>query len=49
MFDMSREESCFVKEDYESKNKYTEDDIINILEFLVDNVRLRSLTIVSKN
>ena len=28
----------FVKEDSDSKNKYTEDDIINMLEFLVDNI-----------
>ena len=28
----------FVKEHSESKNKYTEDDIINMLEFLVVNI-----------
>ena len=28
----------FVKEHSDSKNKYTEDDIINMLEFLVDNI-----------
>ena len=28
----------FVKEHPESKSKYTEDDIINMLEFLVDNI-----------
>ena len=27
-----------VKEHSDSKNKYTEDDIINILKFLVDNI-----------
>ena len=26
------------KEHSDSKNKYTEDDIINMLEFLVDNI-----------
>ena len=28
----------FVKEKSDSKNKYTEDDIISMLEFLVDNI-----------
>ena len=28
----------FVKENSDSKNKYTEDDITNMLEFLVDNI-----------
>ena len=28
----------FVKEHSDSENKYTEDDIINMLEFLVDNI-----------
>ena len=28
----------FVREHSDSKNKYTEDDIINMLEFLVDNI-----------
>ena len=28
----------FVKEHSDSKSKYTEDDIINMLEFLVDNM-----------
>ena len=28
----------FVKEHSDSKNKYTEDDIVNMLEFLVDNI-----------
>ena len=31
-------EPYFVKEHLDSKNKYTEDDIINMLEFLVDNI-----------
>ena len=30
----------FVKEHSDSKNKYTEDDIIYMLEFLVDNIFL---------
>ena len=28
----------FVKEHSDSKSKYTEDDIINMLEFLVDTI-----------
>ena len=28
----------FVKEHTDSKNKYTEDDIVNMLEFIVDNI-----------
>ena len=32
------EETCFVKEHSDSKNKYSEDDIITMLEFLVDNI-----------
>ena len=34
---MGREEAYFVKGHSDSKNKYTEDDIIKMLEFLVDN------------
>ena len=33
-----REGPYFVEEHPDSKNKYTEDDIINMLEFLVDNI-----------
>ena len=38
--DLGREGPYFVKEHSDSKNKYTEDDIINynMLEFLVDNI-----------
>ena len=32
------EETYFVKEHSDSKNKYSEDDIIKMLEFLVDNI-----------
>ena len=35
---LGHEETCFVKEHFDSKNKYSEDDIIKILEFLVDNI-----------
>ena len=35
---MGREEAYFVKEHSDSKNKYSEDDIIKILEFLVDTI-----------
>ena len=35
---LGREGPYFVKEHLDSKNKYTEDDIINMLEFLVDNI-----------
>ena len=35
---LGREGPYFVKEQSDSKNKYTEDDIINMLEFLVDNI-----------
>ena len=35
---LGREGFYFVKEHSDSKNKYTEDDIINMLEFLVDNI-----------
>ena len=35
---LGREGPYFVKEHSNSKNKYTEDDIINMLEFLVDNI-----------
>ena len=35
---LGRETPYFVKEHSDSKNKYTEEDIINMLEFLVDNI-----------
>ena len=35
---LAREEPFFVKEHSNSKSKYTEDDIISILEFLVNNI-----------
>ena len=35
---LGREGPYFVKEHPDLKNKYTEDDIINMLEFLVDNI-----------
>ena len=35
---LGREGPYFFKEHSDSKNKYTEDDIINTLEFLVDNI-----------
>ena len=35
---LGREWPYFVKEHSDSKNKYTEDDIVNMLEFLVDNI-----------
>ena len=35
---LGREGPYFVKEHSDSKNKYTEDDIIMMLEFLVDNI-----------
>ena len=35
---LGREGPCFVKEHSDSKNKYTEEDIIKMLEFLVDNI-----------
>ena len=35
---LGHEGPYFVKEHSESKNKYTEDDIVNMLEFLVDNI-----------
>ena len=35
---MGPEEAYFVKEHSDSKNKYSEDDIIKMLEFLVDNI-----------
>ena len=38
IFGLGREGPYFVKEHSDSKNKYTEDDIINMLEFLVDNI-----------
>ena len=35
---LGHEETYFVKEHSDSKNKYSEDDFIKILEFLVDNI-----------
>ena len=35
---LSHEEAYFVKEHSDSNNKYSEDDIIKMLEFLVDNI-----------
>ena len=35
---LGREGPFFVKEHSDSKNKYTEEDIIKMLEFLVDNI-----------
>ena len=35
---LGHEETYFVKEHSDIKNKYTEDDIIKMLEFLVDNI-----------
>ena len=35
---LGREGPYFVKEHSDLKNKYTADDIINMLEFLVDNI-----------
>ena len=35
---LGREGPYFVKEHSDSKNKYTEDDVVNMLEFLVDNI-----------
>ena len=35
---LGRKGPYFVKEHSDSKHKYTEDDIINMLEFLVDNI-----------
>ena len=35
---LGREGPYFVKEHSDSKNKYTEDDIVNMPEFLVDNI-----------
>ena len=35
---LGHEEAYFVKEHYDSKNKYSDDDIIKMLEFLVDNI-----------
>ena len=35
---LGHEGPYFVKEHSDSKNKYTEDDIVNMLEFLVDNI-----------
>ena len=35
---LGREESFFVKEHSDSKNKYTEDDIINMLDFTADTI-----------
>ena len=35
---LGHEETYFVKEHSDSKNKYSEDDIIKMLEFIVDNI-----------
>ena len=35
---LGREGPYFVKEHFDSKSKYTEEDIIRMLEFLVDNI-----------
>ena len=35
---LGHEGPYFVKEHSDSKNKYTEDDIVNMLDFLVDNI-----------
>ena len=35
---LGHEETYFVREHSDSKNKYSEDDIIKMLEFLVDNI-----------
>ena len=35
---LGREGPYFVKEHSDAKNKYTEEDIIKMLEFLVDNI-----------
>ena len=35
---LGRKGPYFVKENSDSKIKYTEDDIINLLDFLVDNI-----------
>ena len=35
---LGREGPYFVKEHSDSKHKYTEDDIVNMLEFIVDNI-----------
>ena len=37
-FVLGHEETYFVKEHSDSKNKYSEDDIVKMLEFLVDNI-----------
>ena len=35
---LGHEETYFVKEHSDSKNKYSENDIIQMLEFLLDNI-----------
>ena len=35
---LGHDETYFVKKLSDSKNKYSEDDIIKMLEFLVDNI-----------
>ena len=37
---LGHEETYFVKDHSDSKNKYSEDDIIKMLEFLIDNIFL---------
>ena len=39
---LAHEGPYFVKEHSDSKNKYTEEDIIKMPEFLVDNISLSS-------
>ena len=39
---LGREGPYFVKEHSDSKSKYTEEDIIKMLEFLVDNIFVSS-------
>ena len=46
---LGREGPYFVKEHSDSKNKYTEDDIINMLEFLVKRKRRRSDPVLWQN
>ena len=38
MLVLSREGPCFVMEHSDSKSKYTEEDIIKMLDFLVDKI-----------
>ena len=36
--DIGRDESYFVKNYSKSDKKYTEDEIVNMMEFLIDNI-----------